>query len=79
MARQASFGAIVLACALAVACSEPRRPRPLPETYQRTPDAHSERPGKHSTTTGRHGTSGTVGGGIDTQSGAGMDEERQEQ
>lgn len=49
----------------------PGAPLNLPDRYRDTQGAHSERPGKHSTTAGRHGTSGEIGGGVDTQSGAG--------
>ncbi len=42
------------------------------QRYEETPGAHAERPGKHSTTVGRHGTSGEAGGGVNTQSGAGV-------
>jgi len=50
----------------------PGAPVDTPARDEATRGAHAERPGKHSTTTGRHGTSGDVGGGVNTQSGAGV-------
>lgn len=58
--------AISLLLAGPTACRGPNVAR----QYGETPGKHSERPGGHSTTIGRHGTSGTVGGGIDAQSGS---------
>ena len=73
--RIAGYVFVGLLAGLLSGCTHAREPH-LEDRYLETPGRHSERPGEHSTTVGRHGTSGTVGGGIDAQSGsAGVDDE----
>lgn len=64
--RWTAAPAVVAAALLAASCRGPN----VKDQYGETPGKHSERPGPHSTTIGRHGTTGTVGGGIDAQSGS---------
>jgi hypothetical protein len=66
----AALGATLAIVPVALAADDHQPPPNLKDKYLDTRGAHSERPGPHTTTAGRHGTAGTVGGGVDEQSGS---------